>query len=1067
MLFKECLQNGIKIVRNNYDTIIWLKLDKTFFSFDEDVYLCGVYMWGENSPISRISDVDLFQTLQNDISFYEKVGTVVIAGDFNGRVSNKLDYVAYDNRVHDIDSFDYNPDEPLPRASIDKVSNAQGAQLLDLCKSTSMKIGNGRLDDGQSFTYYSRTGASVIDYILLKYETFNLVSNFKIMGFNEFSDHAPLQFSLHASLKTEDDINLSSNSSYKYKWNDGQKDNFRRNLITRLPDINNIFNGINRREKKSVNDAICDFVKVIDEVASPFFKRQMNFDSKGTLGANRTTRAKWFDDECREKKIVYINALNTFNIDKSILNRQYLCDKRKEYKNLIRRKRRKYHFTEMKKIESLRHKRPRDFWRLFKTSKSIKGKDLSVDDFYSYFKNLLNEINTVNNDESEDFCSSHNFDQSDPIFEELDSQITTDEVKKCINALSGGKACGTDNLLNEYFIEAGDILLSHITDLFNILLDSGYFPDGWTEGIIIPLFKKGNENDVNNFRGITLVSCLSKVFTAVLNNRINNWCEKYSKISDAQFGFRKGFSTVDAVFTLHSLIDHMLNNGKRLYCAFVDLKKAFDSVYRNALWLKLYKLGINGKMLRIIRALYDSVKCCIRHCDSYSDFFEVSVGLKQGETLSPILFSLFVEDLEIYLQSRPDSGLCINDINIMLLMFADDMVIIGDSPEELQLSLNNLHDYCSKWGLEVNTVKTKIVVFRKRGRLYANENWTYNGTELEVVNDFNYLGVVFNYTGSFAMNQQTLSGKALKAINILLQNVRRYDFSPRTLCQLFDSFVASILNYCSEVWGYTKSKPIERIHLKYCKKILNVKLSTSNAGIYGELARYPLYISRYLRILKYWFKLLHTDNCILKTVLEVTKMDCYMGKKNWLYNIMELLNTYGYGYLWDNPLSVSPDNFCKTFKQRLLDNFIQEWTADLETNQVLTLYKNFKNTFEHEDYLTVSKCKKYRNALARLRLSSHSLRIESGRYGPVRINRNERICQFCSKGDIEDEYHFVLVCTMYDELRTKYISSYYRRNPSVFKFIQLMNSDHTRTINNLSYFVYNAFKVRNSRLHNV
>ena len=79
------------------------------------------------------------------------------------------------------------------------------------------------------------------------------------------------------------------------------------------------------------------------------------------------------------------------------------------------------------------------------------------------------------------------------------------------------------------------------------------------------------------------------------------------------------------------------------------------------------------------------------------------------------------------------------------------------------------------------------------------------------MNDFNYLGVVFNYTGSFAMNQQPLSGKALKAMNVLLQNVYRFDFTPRTLCQLFDSFVASILSYNSEVWGYTKSKPLERI----------------------------------------------------------------------------------------------------------------------------------------------------------------------------------------------------------------------------------------------------------------
>ena len=127
---------------------------------------------------------------------------------------------------------------------------------------------------------------------------------------------------------------------------------------------------------------------------------------------------------------------------------------------------------------------------------------------------------------------------------------------------------------------------------------------------------------------------------------MNDWSEKYYTVSDAQFGFKEGVSTVDAIYTLHNLIQNMPNNNKRLFCAFVDLSKAFDSVYNNVLWLKLCKMGINGKVLRIIRAMYDSVKCCVRHCGSYSDFFEVSVGLKQGETLSPISCFLFIEALE-------------------------------------------------------------------------------------------------------------------------------------------------------------------------------------------------------------------------------------------------------------------------------------------------------------------------------------------------------------------------------------------------------------------------------------
>lgn len=448
LLYKKSLEPGIKIVRNKHDTIIWIKLDKRFFSFDEDVYVCGVYMWGENYPISQITGVDLFQTLQDDIFYFEKLGTIIIAGDFNGRVSNKLDYVQYDTNVRNIDSFDYNPDVPLPRASVDTVSNSQGTQLLDLCKSTSLKIGNGRLDDGHCFTYYSRIGTSVIDYILLKYESFHLVGQFKVLAFNEFSDHAPLQFSLRASSLNKDNGENVTNSSYKYMWNSEQRDLFRRKLISRLPDVNKIFDNINRRDRRSVTDAVCDFVNVINDVASPLFRKQVNAQPDGNFRVNRSTRAKWFDNECREKKVVYNEALKMFNLNKSAVNRQDLCDKKKAYKTFIRRKRRRYEFEEMKKIENLRHKKPKEFWRLFKKSKSPTGKNITTEDFCSYFKNLAQEINIVNNEEAERFDSDNDFDRTDSIYEELDSHITTEEVRKCINSLKSGKACGADNLLN-------------------------------------------------------------------------------------------------------------------------------------------------------------------------------------------------------------------------------------------------------------------------------------------------------------------------------------------------------------------------------------------------------------------------------------------------------------------------------------------------------------------------------------------------------------------------------------------------------------------------------------------
>ena len=550
LYYKTGLKDGITIVRNNYDTIIWVKLDKTFFSLPEDVYLCGVYMWGEESPIFNIVQCHLFQTLQNDICDFDQLGVVMIIGDFNDRIANKLDYIEQDRYVQTIDSYDYIPDLPLPRASIDTVSNAQGTQLLDLCKSTSINIVYGRLDEGQSLTYFSRHGSSVIDYMLMKPESFCYINKFEILPFNEFSDHTPLKLLLNVF----ESVNVQSNGindTFRFQWNSNERDVFRRALISRLPDMNNVTHLLDRHDKNSVNRAVNDFVTILNDVATPLFKKK-TYKNEGSFNVRHSSRAKWFDDECHEKKQLYNEALRQFNIYKTLDTRHVLCDRKKEYKKTVRRKRRAFKFAEMRKIEKLRNKRPKDFRALFRHRKAAKGEELSLEEFYNYFRNLANDINIVNNEEAEQFCTSNDFNKNDPVFEELDSSITAAEVEKCMNSLKQGKACGTDNLLNEYFLEAGDILLSHITDLFNAILDSGCFPDNWTEGIIVPLFKKGDENDVNNFRAVTLVSCLSKLFTAVLNKRVNDWSEKYNTVSDAQFGFKKGFSTVDAIYTLHT-----------------------------------------------------------------------------------------------------------------------------------------------------------------------------------------------------------------------------------------------------------------------------------------------------------------------------------------------------------------------------------------------------------------------------------------------------------------------------------------------------------------------------------
>ena len=185
-------------------------------------------------------------------------------------------------------------------------------------------------------------------------------------------------------------------------------------------------------------------------------------------------------------------------------------------------------------------------------------------------------------------------------------------------------------------------MLSAFTKLFNIVLTSGFIPDSWSQGIISPIYKnKGDKSSPDNYRGVTLLSCFGKLFTSILNNRLNNYLENMNILVEEQAGFRKGYSTTDHIFNLKCLIDLYLFRGKKLYSAFIDYKKAFDSVNSVYLWQKLINNNIDGKMFKIIYNLYANAQSCVRIGNSKSTSFSSNIGVRQGENLSPVLFSVF------------------------------------------------------------------------------------------------------------------------------------------------------------------------------------------------------------------------------------------------------------------------------------------------------------------------------------------------------------------------------------------------------------------------------------------
>ena len=238
---------------------------------------------------------------------------------------------------------------------------------------------------------------------------------------------------------------------------------------------------------------------------------------------------------------------------------------------------------------------------------------------------------------------------------------------------------------------------------------------------------------------------LSKAFIHILNERLSNWAETNFVLSDSQAGFRRGRSTIDHIFTLHAAIEKHLLRKTKLYVAFIDFKKAYDTVNRSVLWSILMKCGVQGRMFRMVRAMYNTVQACVMSSSGQTDFFQCLQGLKQGCVASPILFSLLINELanEIICNGKHGVSLGATEIELFLLLFADDLTLLASTVVGLQNQLNVLGTEAQRLHLTINLNKSKIIVFRKGGFLSAKEQWKIGKDKLEVVNSYKYLGLTF------------------------------------------------------------------------------------------------------------------------------------------------------------------------------------------------------------------------------------------------------------------------------------------------------------------------------------
>ena len=275
-------------------------------------------------------------------------------------------------------------------------------------------------------------------------------------------------------------------------------------------------------------------------------------------------------------------------------------------------------------------------------------------------------------------------------------EITHDMVLSAIKKMKSGKSAGPSGIVPEMLKISCDSVVPKLTSLINMVIREGKVPEEWNESFIISLYKgKGDSLECGNYRGLKLLEVLLKVLERILETRIR---EQIS-IDEMQFGFMPGRGTTDAIFILRQLQEKYLGKRKDIFFAFVDLEKAFDRIPRKVLWWAMRSLGVPEWIVKIVQAMYNGPRSRVRINGQFSEEFNVNVGVHQGSVLSPLLFIIVMEAL-----SREFRTGCPWE-----LLYADDLVIIAETKDELLLKLAQWKQGIEAKGLRVNTRKTKVI----------------------------------------------------------------------------------------------------------------------------------------------------------------------------------------------------------------------------------------------------------------------------------------------------------------------------------------------------------------------
>lgn len=744
---------------------------------------------------------DFYQSLSDEMERTKPKDLLYIIGDFNSRVGSNRDGYS----------------EIIGGFGIGE-RNDRGDRLLDFCAEKGLRIMNTyfRHAKRHKLTWNHPNGVhrSCIDYVLTKKRWSTAVQDVIVRRGADFgSDHELILANVKIKFKAE---RKQARGGIRLNTEKLESDSVKKTLQRKIQERFSLISentSLNQEERWNTG------------------KEALMQTAEEILGKKRPTRQPWMTDQV-------LNACDKRRDAKRKKNNSPTDENKEEYRVACRKVKRecqraKERWIEDKCLDCESHFRRGSSRPLFRTvrelskAKRMNGIQIKNDQgeavtdergislaWKEYFEKVYEHHDEEFRIEDHPQLRSETDGDNAPL-------IIESEVQKSVNEMSTNKAPGRDGLPVEILKAGGHPVETWLTKLYNEALQMGNLPRDWTSAEIVPIFKKGDPTDRSNYRPISLLSHSYKVLAKILQKRIES--KEETILTEEQAGFRTGRGTADQIFSFSQIIEKTWENDKDVFCLFIDFEKAFDSVWRPAMEATLHVYGFDENIIGLIKNINSQSRATVRRGKIITSEFTTNKGVLQGCPLSPHLFNIFLEYvMRVSLENHSEDGINIGGQRINNLRYADDIVIVAETEEQLQSIANSVHTTCTKYKLKINARKTKSMVFSRR---QPTLNITVGNTSIEQVDGFRYLGTLFcsNRDSLKPIKERISIGYA--ALGRLSKLWRDRHISLRLKFRLLNTIVIPAAIYGSESWilKQTEKNKLCAFEMNCLRRVLNIR----------------------------------------------------------------------------------------------------------------------------------------------------------------------------------------------------------------------------------------------------